>query len=97
MAHYVCNFCGKNYDNIDDYMNCVQKCGTEQKKKVEAEAKAKLQKERDVRLAAVKEAEENYKKLRTQFIKDYGSYSNDKICTNISGADIWDTLLSLFD
>lgn len=99
MTHYICNFCGKSYDNMDDYMNCVQKCGTEQKKrmKIEAEKKERLNKERDVRLAEVKEAEENYKTLRTKFIKDYGSYSSDKICTNISDVGIWDTLLSLFD
>ena len=96
MANYICNFCGKSYDNIDEYMNCVQKCGNEQKKKIEAVKKEKLNKEKEVRLAEVKEAEENYKSLRSKFIKDYGVYSTDKICTNISGTDIWDILLDAF-
>lgn len=97
MAHYICNFCNKTYDNIDDYMKCVQKCGTEQKQRIEAEKKERLNKERDVRLAAVKEAEENYKNLRSKFIKDYGVYSNDKICTNIGNRNILDLLLDVFD
>jgi hypothetical protein len=35
MKKYTCNICGKSYDDLCDYINCVSKCGEEAKKNYE--------------------------------------------------------------
>lgn len=53
MNNLTCSICGKNFNNIDDYLKCVTACtkkykekeAAEKKAQAEAEAKAKREKE----------------------------------------------------
>lgn len=69
--NYVCGICGKEYEDLNDYLSCVAKCG----ETVKAEQKAKEEKERLEKLNAalngVKQAKKYYEEQLAKFEAEY--------------------------
>lgn len=91
---YVCDVCGKHYSNLDEYAACVARCATKERDKRVKEERERKEREKEVRLAEVREAEQHYVSLRERYIKDYGTYSNNRSFNLSNGlSDIFDMFL----
>lgn len=71
MKNYVCGICGKKYESLDYYMDCVSKCG----EKLKAEQKAEAEKERlekvNAALNRIKEAKKYWEGQLDKFKEEY--------------------------
>ena len=71
MKNYVCGICGKKYESLDYYMDCVSKCG----EKLKAEQKAEAEKERlekvNALISKVKAAEKYLIEVKAEFKEKY--------------------------
>ena len=82
---YTCRICGKEYENIEDVMNCEKRDYEKKQKEEKNKQLEKLKQEKETRYAEVKnafnEADKAYnkaKELENKYIKDYSmSFSND--------------------
>lgn len=71
MKSYVCGICGKEYFDLNQYMECVSKCGENAKATLKAEAeKARLEK-MNAALNRVKEAKKYFEEQLEKFEKEY--------------------------
>lgn len=69
---FVCGFCGKSYDNSQDYAACVSKCASMAERKAEEEKKKKLEAEKENRIHEIRAAEKHVKALYDAWHRDYG-------------------------
>lgn len=71
MNNFTCGICGKQYDNLNAYMECVAKCGetmlAAQKAEEERERLAKL----NADLNKVKAAKAYFEEIAAKFKEDY--------------------------
>ena len=67
---FVCSICGKTYSNLDEYLNCVSKCGEKLKK----ETDEKKEKEYRAALDRVNAAKKYYEDQ----LKDFNNKYPDK-------------------
>lgn len=67
---YTCAICGKQYDNVNDYLKCVALCGEKLKKK-EAEKEQKRIEEINAALNRVKQAKVYYEEQLANFKEKY--------------------------
>jgi hypothetical protein len=74
-ALYICPYCKEAHETPGGLARCILDC--EEKKKIEEEAKqkAKLVAEKEARKKEVDDALQNYKKLLSAYMDDYGIYS----------------------
>ena len=81
-AFYTCPYCNEEYTEPSDLAHCILSC--EEKKRVEEEKikQEQLAAEKEFRKNEIEEAEKHYRKLLTDFIKDYGSYSTTRDYTD---------------
>ena len=72
---YTCPYCKGTHETPGGLARCILDC--EEKKKIEEEKakKAKLDAEKELRKKEVDDALQNYKKLLTSYMNDYGIYS----------------------
>ena len=90
---YKCGICGKTYETLDAYMDCVAHCGAELKKKEEAENAQKRIEEVNAALNRVKEAKKYFEDQLKQFQEKYpeeydlnfGSSNKKKLSTDNTG------------
>lgn len=80
---YMCAICGKSYDSIAQRINCEQTCLKKQEEEKKKAAEAKKAAEYADRKAEVDAAFDHAYKLRNQLIKDYGSYTYNKVVNNV--------------
>ena len=71
MKEYVCGICGTSYYDLDSYMKCVTKCGSELKAQKEAEEKQKRMEEVNAALNKVKQAKAYYEEQMALFEEKY--------------------------
>ena len=91
----------KEFDKVQEE---ERKKAKEKKARVKAidEAFKKTQEVRKAAAAMIQEADDNYKKLREEFVKDYGSYHatyslSDVKDENANTSDILNTWIKIFD
>ena len=74
-ALYICPYCKEAHETPGGLARCILDC--EEKKKIEEEKakKAKLDAEKETRKKEVDDALQNYKKLLSAYMNDYGIYS----------------------
>ena len=68
---FVCSVCGKEYNNLDSYLECVSECVSEVKAMREAEEQQKRLEEVNAALNRIKAVKKNYEKLLDDFEKKY--------------------------
>ena len=75
MEKYKCGICEKTYNDLEEYLLCVSKCGEKAKKKIEEERNKKYLEELNKDLNAVKQAktyyEEQLNKFKEKYPKEY--------------------------
>lgn len=99
MKEYVCGICGTCYYDLDSYMKCVTKCGSELKAKKEAEEKQKRMEEVNAALNKVKQAKAYYEeqlalfetKYPEEYTMNFGVRDTEK---NANEKDAWDEFLT---
>lgn len=97
MKTYTCDVCGKTYDTVEERNACETKCLADRKK---AEAKRKeeeLRKVKETRKKEIEMAYDHYNELLKAYIKDYGSYSFMRECSNGDWANDLSGNISLTD
>lgn len=75
---YKCGFCGAEYDEIHDRMNCEASCHKRLVEEMKAAEEAAKKAEHDSRKAEVDAAFETLHKLMTEYVNDYGIYEYAK-------------------
>ncbi len=71
---YTCPICGKEHEELNAYAQCILACEAKRKKEEAELKKAQLELEQAMRKKSLDEAGEHYRKLLTEYIKDYGTY-----------------------
>lgn len=71
MGIYKCGICGKEYGNLDEYLQCVRTCGIRLKSEEETKRKAELEKTKKERLNKVNTLWNNFYSEFESFTKDY--------------------------
>lgn len=56
MPKYQCGFCGATYDDVNNYVKCVNICKAKEDKSAEDALKKKLKEEKNARLAEINSA-----------------------------------------
>lgn len=68
---YVCGLCGKTHTDLDEYMNCVLKCGEKLKELEKEEKEKKRLIELNSALNGVKQAKDYYEQKLNEFKEKY--------------------------
>ena len=68
---YVCGLCGTTHYDLDDYLNCVARCGKELKQREEAEKKRKRLEEVNAAISKLKAAKNYYQEQLDDFREKY--------------------------
>lgn len=74
---YKCSICGKEFDDLNEYVSDVAFCADEERKKQDALKKDALAKDRSRREEELRKAESRYYKLLQEYKKDYGQKRPD--------------------
>lgn len=83
---YTCPICGNEYEELNAYAQCILACEAKKKKEEEERKKAQRALEQESRKKALDEAGEYYRKLLTEYIKDYGTYEVKRTAEEIPAA-----------
>jgi len=75
MDKFVCGYCGKEYDNVEDRMECEKKCRAEILKKEEKEKEAKRNEEMDNDYSNISKLVKERDRLDNQISKAVRSYN----------------------
>lgn len=69
--NYICGICGRSYTDLEEYLDCVSRCGKKLKKeREEAESKKRLE-ELNSAINRVKQAKDYYEGLLKDFKEKY--------------------------
>ena len=75
MEKYKCGICETSYNDLEDYLLCVARCGEKEKKRIEEEKNKKYLEKLNKDLNAVKSAktyyEEQLNKFKEKYPKEY--------------------------
>lgn len=71
---YKCAFCGKTYEDLDKYAECVRKCAVKEKETHEEERQKKLAEEKDKRAEEIATVDAHLRDLVTAFNNDYNEH-----------------------
>lgn len=72
MNKYTCGFCGKEYDNYNDYAKCVATCWEKKQEQDKKEREDKLAKQKQERINRISKLEKMYNAEINSFYDDYG-------------------------
>lgn len=71
MKKYVCSICGKDYNDLENYVDCVTKCSEQIKENEKKEKEKKRLEELNAALNRVKEAKKYFEQQLNEFKEKY--------------------------